>query len=135
MIRLALLVAFGAIVGVASSGRATPPPPPAPHKWTKIGWECPGQERSFIEIEQLAQGSSGYQTRVVGLVISGRKIDPATVAGLEELMARRNYLRPVGGYCDRGGETFGIEELANGPKKAEAGWRRFDVRYASDPTQ
>ena len=127
MVRLAL--AFSALVTVASSAIATVPPP-APSQWTRIAWECPGRERSFIEIEQLAQGSSGYETKVVGLVISGQKINPATVAGLAELVARRNYLRPVGGYCDTGGEMIGIEELASGPKKSEAGWRAFHIPYA-----
>ena len=127
MVRSAL--PFAALATVASSAIATAPPP-APKHWTRIAWECPGRERSFIEIEQLAQGSSGYQTRVVGLVISGRKVNPATIAGLEELVARRNYLRPVGGYCERAGEMIGIEELANGPKASEAGWRAFHIPYA-----
>ena len=127
MLRSAL--AFAALAAVASFATATVPPP-APSNWTRIAWECPGRERSFIEIEQLAQGSSGYQTKVVELVISGQKIDPATVAGLGELVARRNHLRPVTGYCDTGGEMFGIEELASGPKKSEAGWRAFHVPYA-----
>ena len=134
MVRSGVLIAYAALLNVATSATATTLPP-APNKWTRIAWECPGQQRSFIEIEQLAQGSSGYQTKVVALVISGRKIDPATVAGLEELAARRNYLRPVGGYCEKGGEVIGIEELANGPKKAEAGWRRFHIRYTPDPNQ
>ena len=133
MVRSVVLIAFGAIVSFSSSALATPPPPPAPRNWTKIGWQCPGQERSFIEIEQVAQGSSGYQTRVVGLVISGRKIEPAKVAGLEEMAARRNYLRPVSGYCDTGGEMIDIEELASGAKKAEAGWRSFRIPYAPRP--
>ena len=129
MARPVVLTALAALVSVASSVAATVPPP-APNKWTRIAWECPGQQRSFIEIEQLAQGSSGYQTKVVALVISGRKINPATVAGLEDLAARRNYLRPVGGYCDRDGEMIGIEEMASGPKKAEDGWRAFRIPYA-----
>lgn len=133
MVRSVVLIGFGAMISIASSASATPPPPPAPHNWTKIGWECPGQKRSFIEIEQLGQGSSGYQTKVVGLVISGRKVDPATVAGLKELVERRNYLRPVGGYCDGNAEMIGIEELASGPKKAEAGWRSLRIPYAPRP--
>ena len=100
-----------------------------------MGWECPGRQRSFVEIEQVAQGSSGYQTKVVSLVISGRKIGPATVAGLENIVSRRNFLRPVGGYCEGGGEMIGIEELASGPKEAEAGWRSFYVPYGRNPNQ
>lgn len=98
-----------------------------------MAWECPDRQRSFVEIEQVAQGSSGYQTKVVGLVISGRKINPSTIEGLEEMAARRNFLRPVGGYCQSGGETIGIEELANGPKEAEAGWRGFYIPYKPRP--
>lgn len=94
-----------------------------------MAWECPGRQRSSVEIEQIAQGSSGYQTKVVGLVISGRKINPATIAELEQIVSRRNFLRPAGGYCQGGGEMIGIEELANGPKAAEAGWRSFYVPY------
>jgi hypothetical protein len=123
---------FAALVTVASSAIATTPPP-APKSWTRIAWECPGQERSFIEIEQFAQGSSGYQTKVLGLVISGRKVNSATVAGLHELIARRNFLRPVGGYCERAGESIGIEELGNGPKRSEAGWRDFRIPYPPRP--
>lgn len=129
MARSFTLSALAALATLASSAMATPPAPPAPHTWVRMAWECPGRERSFIEIEQVAQGSVGYQTKVVGLVISGRKINPATIAGLGEVLARRNFLRPAGGYCERGGETIGIEELANGPKKAEAGWRRFHIPY------
>jgi hypothetical protein len=72
---------------------------------------------NFVEIEQEAQGSAGYLARVVGLTIAGRKIDPPTVKGLDELLTRRNYIRPVGGYCDRRGENFGIEELASGRRQ------------------
>ena len=70
---------------------------------------------------------------MVGLTIAGRKIDPATVRGLDELLTRRNYLRPVGGYCSYLGENFAIEELASGPKAAEAGWRSFYIAYEVQP--
>src|ERR1044071_5884221 len=105
MVRSAVLVASIALVTAASSAAATPPPPPpAPHTWVRMAWECPGQRRSFVEIEQLAQGSSGYQTKVIGLVISGRRVNPATIAGLDEIVTRRNFLRPGGGYCGNDGE-------------------------------
>ena len=128
MLRPTVWMAFAAPLLIVGSASATLPPP-APNAWARIAWQCPGRERSFIEIEQLAQGSSGYQTIVTRLVIAGRKIDPAKVTGLLEMTARRNYLRLVGGYCDSGGELVGIEELANGPKKAEAGWRAFEIPY------
>jgi hypothetical protein len=131
MIRPAALIALTALANVASSARATPPPPPAPHTWVRIGWECPNHQRSFLEVEQLAQGDLGYKTRVVALVISGRSMDPATMPGFQEMAARRNFLRLVGGYCERSGETIAIEELANGPKSAEAGWRNFYIAYGS----
>lgn len=129
MIRPLALAAFAALAGTAPVS-ATPPPPPAPHWWVKTAWECPGQRRSFIEIEQIAEGETGYRTKVVGLVIAGRTIDPASVVGLAELAARRNNLRIAGGFCDRGGESFGIEELASGRKASESGWRNFRVPYA-----
>jgi hypothetical protein len=53
----------------------------------------------------------------------------ATVAGLPEMVARRNFLRPVGGYCETSGESFGVEELASGAKKKEAAWRAFRFAY------
>lgn len=119
---------FAALAIVASSSIASVPPP-APNSWTRIAWQCPSQERSSIEIEQLAQGDTGYQTRVIAVVISGRKVSPATIAGLEELVGRRNFLRPVGGYCDQSGEVIGIEEKASGLKASEAGWRAFRIPY------
>jgi hypothetical protein len=98
----------------------------------RVGWQCPGHERSFVEIEQEAQESSGSLSKIVGLTIAGRTIDPATVEGLVELLARRNYLRLVGGYCDHLGEIFAVEEPANGGK-ADAGRRNFYVGYSPQP--
>ena len=66
---------------------------------------------------------------MVGLTIAGRKIDPATVEGLNELANRRNYLRVVGGFCNYLAEDFAIDEFASGPKAAEAGRRGFSVAY------
>ena len=130
MVRPTVLIAFAATLLVVASASAHVPPP-APKAWTTVTWECPGRPRSFIEIEQLAQGDLGYQTKVTRLVIAGRKIDPASVAGLSEMTARRNYLRIVGGYCEGRGELIGIEELvASGPKSSEAGWRAFRIPYA-----
>jgi hypothetical protein len=99
----------------------------------RVGWQCPGRERSFVEIEQEAQGSSGYSSRVVGLTIAGRVIDPATVVGLDELLKRRNYLRLVGGYCDHLGETFAIKTFASGGKADNAGRQNFYVGYLPQP--
>ena len=130
MANRATAIALLALVNVPVAANAEPPPPPAPLSWVRIAWQCPGRQRSSLEIEQLAQGSSGYQTKVVGLVISGRKINPTTVAGLKDIIARRNFLRPVGGYCEGIGELIGIEEMANGPKSGEAGWRSFHIPYA-----
>ena len=130
MVRSTVLIAFAAPLLAVASASATVPPP-APNAWTTVAWECPGRERSFIEIEQLAQGDSGYKTKVARVVIAGRKIDPATVSGLSAMTARRNYLRIVGGYCEGAGELIGIEELvASGPKASEAGWRAFQIPYA-----
>jgi len=98
-------------------------------RWDRGAWECPHRRRSSIEIEILAQGERGYGLRVTELKVDGHKIDPTKVAGLQEILARRNYLRIAGGYCERTGETIGIEELANGPKKDEAGWRRLYIPY------
>ena len=77
-----------------------------------------------------AGGNSGYRLSVIELRIDGRRIDPSTVEGLPELLARGNYLRLYGGYCDRSGENLDIEELANGPKRDEAGHRVFQFRYS-----
>jgi hypothetical protein len=88
--------------------------------------QCSGHKRSFIEIEQEARGAAGYASRVVGLTIAGRKIDPSKVEGLTALLARGNHLKPVGGYCDLRGESFGIEEFSNG---WDGEWRHFRVAY------
>jgi len=131
MIRSSALIALIALANVASLAEATPPPPPAPHTWVRMSWECPNHQRSFLELEQLAEGDLGYKTKVVALVISGRSVNPVTVPGLEEMAARRNFLRLVGGYCEKSGETIAVEERANGPKSAEAGWRNFYIPYGS----
>lgn len=133
MLRFASLLASLACLGLAPEAKAIPPAPPAPHTWARISWQCPGHQRSSIEIEQLAQGESGYRTSIVALSIAGREIDPVTVVGLADVLARRNFLRPAGGYCERTGEVIGIEELASGPKKDQAGWRRFYVPYGPTP--
>jgi hypothetical protein len=80
-----------------------------------------------------AQGSAGHATKVTELTIAGRQIDPATVEGLDELLTRRNFIRPVGGYCDYHGENFVVEELASGPKAGEAGRRNFHFAYSPSP--
>ena len=69
------------------------------------------------------------------LVISGKKISPMTVEGLDAMVARRNFLRPVGGYCERIGERVGIEELASGPKSGEAAHRNFYIPYVPRPNR
>ena len=114
---------------LSTAAPSTPPPPPAPLTWSRSAWQCPGKERSAIEIESLAEGESGYRLRVTELKINGRDMDPATVPELAPILARRNFLRLAGGYCERSGEVIGIEELANGPKSGEAGWRRIYVPY------
>jgi hypothetical protein len=65
-------------------------------------------------------------------MLNGRKIDPASVPELAQILERRNFLRIAGGYCERSGEVIGIEELATGPKAREAGWRRIFVPYAKE---
>jgi hypothetical protein len=117
-----VLLAHGAAI-------AMPPPPPAPLKWTRLAWVCPGRERSSIEFEILAQGDSGYRLRVTELQINGLQVDPATVEGLQSIVARRNYVRLAGGYCERTGELIGVEEMASGADAHESGWRSLFVPY------
>ena len=123
------IVSAAVLLGMCATANATPPPPPAPVQWKRLAWECPARKRSSIEVEVSAQGDSGYQLVVTELQIDGRRVDPSSVDGLQEILARRNFLRIASSYCDHTGETIGIEELASGPKANEIGWTSLRIAY------